>query len=64
MKRRQIEWKPGGWFIMLTIGQGWGLGFAVTPPLDSNGADFFLGPVILTVQPPMPARYKHPQQQP
>jgi len=51
-KRRQWEWRPRGWFIMLTIGgSSWGLGFMVC---GANGTDIYFGPVILTVQQPMP----------
>lgn len=53
--KRRWQWFPRKWFVMVTMNQGWGLGFAVSPPLKYNGADFYLGPFILTIQPPAPA---------
>jgi len=53
MRRRQWNWNPGGWFLMVTIGHSFGLGFA-GHSIRFNGIDIFLGPVILTVQPPPP----------
>lgn len=51
MKRWQWEWRPRGWFVLLTIGgASWGLGFMICGP---NGTDIYCGPIILTVQPPM-----------
>lgn len=56
MRRRQWLWNPRKWHIMLTIGGGsWGLGFMVCGP---NGTDIYFGPIILTIQPPMPAHYR------
>lgn len=55
MYRRQWEWHPRGWFVLLTIGgPTWGFGFMVCRP---NGIDIYFGPVILTIQPPMPAEW-------
>jgi hypothetical protein len=53
MKRRQWEWHPKGWFVLLTIGQACGLGVFAHQP-RYNGFDMYIGPVILTIQPPMP----------
>lgn len=54
---KQKQWKPGGWRILLSFGQTFGIGFATVTPAKFNGADFYFGPVTLTVQPPIPARY-------
>ncbi len=51
--RRQWEWHPRGWFILLTIGGSWGLGFMCAGH-RYNGVDIYFGPAILSVQPPMP----------
>lgn len=49
MKRKHYEWRPGGWFLMLTIGgSAWGLGFM---KMGRNGIDIYFGPAILTIQP-------------
>lgn len=53
MKTRQWIWRPRGWYVLLTIGGAWGLGF-MARSARYNGADFYFGPVVLTVQPPMP----------
>jgi hypothetical protein len=53
MAQRRWEWHPRGWFILLTIGgHSWGFGFMVC---KRNGPDFYFGPIILSIQPPMPA---------
>lgn len=54
MKRKQWEWHPRGWFILLTVHGPWGLGFMVTGGLRYNGVDIYMGPAVLTVQPPTP----------
>ena len=51
--RRQWEWRPRGWFVLLTVGGAWGLGF-MAHSMRYNGVDIYFGPVVLTVQPPMP----------
>ena len=53
MCRRQWEWRPRGWFVLLTVGGAWGLGF-MAHSMRYNGVDIYFGPVVLTVQPPMP----------
>lgn len=51
--RRQWEWHPRGWFVLLTVGGAWGVGFMCAGS-RYNGVDIYFGPVILSVQPPMP----------
>lgn len=54
---RQIEWKPGGWLIMITWGQCFGLGFFTSSGwlgFRCNGVDLMVGPVTLTIAPPAP----------
>jgi hypothetical protein len=53
MRRREWQWKPRGWFVLLTIGGPWGLGF-MAHGLRFNGVDVYFGPAVLTIQPPMP----------
>ena len=50
---KQWEWQPRGWFILLTLGGTFGLGF-MTRSIRVNGIDIYLGPLCLTIQPPMP----------
>lgn len=52
MCKRQWEWSPRGWFVLLTVGGAWGLGFMVCG-MRYNGVDIYFGPVVLTIQPPM-----------
>jgi hypothetical protein len=41
---------------MITIGHGWGLGFMV---LGRNGTDIWLGPLVLSIQAPMPPSWRY-----
>ena len=54
MRRRtwQKITKPGGWLLMATIGQMWGIG--ATWFGRYNGMDIFFGPLTITIQPPAP----------
>lgn len=54
MRRREWQWRPRGWFILLTVGEAFGLGF-FGHAMRYNGVDIYFGPVVLTVQPPEPA---------
>lgn len=54
---RQREWRPGGWRIMLTWGQCFGLGLFTSSGwigLRCNGVDLMVGPLTLTIAPPIP----------
>jgi hypothetical protein len=58
---KQRRWTPGGWAIMLTWGQGFGLGIWAGGSWIAfrvNGIDLLLGPVTLTIQPPIPTWLK------
>lgn len=58
MKTKQKSWEPGGWRIMLTWGQSFGIGLFTSASwigLRCNGIDLMFGPLTLTIQPPMPA---------
>ncbi len=54
----QIRWQPFGWNVILTWSHGFGIGFWWRH-LRYNGVDFFLGPVTLTVQPPLPVDWEN-----
>lgn len=54
MCRRQWTWQPRGWFILATWWGPWGLGFMASS-IRYNGVDVYLGPLVISVQPPMPA---------
>lgn len=54
---KQKEWRPGGWRIMFTGGQGFGLGFwtgGTWIAVRLNGLDVHFGWVTLTIVPPCP----------
>lgn len=54
---KQIDWRPFGWRILFTYGQGFGFGIWTGwgwVQMRVNGFDLMLGPVTLTIQPPTP----------
>lgn len=57
MKHMQKRWKLGGWDFMLTLGQTFGIGLFTSGSwmgFRCNGVDLMLGPLCITVQPPIP----------
>lgn len=58
MRTRQKTWEPSGWRIMLTWGQSFGVGVFASASwvgFRCNGVDLMVGPLVLTIQPPLPA---------